>query len=119
MPNRILGDSELKNANALLETVRLCLKELGGEDNELLFAYRRKIYKELTYDERGKLGHRRKLKEKKWKEQRGICALCPEPLPESGAELDRIRAADGYTSQNTRLIHHECHRKQQAARRFT
>ncbi|HXM00220.1 MAG TPA: hypothetical protein VN932_09835 [Rhizomicrobium sp.] len=54
----------------------------------------------------------------KWIAQNGICALCPEKLPEKEAELDRIDPYSGYTPENTRLIHHACHRKQQAERGF-
>ena len=52
MPNRTLSPNELLNANALLVEVRARLKALAGGNSALLFAYRRKIYKELTYDER-------------------------------------------------------------------
>ena len=58
MPNRTLSPDELLNANELLEEVRARLTSLAGDDSTLLFAYRRKIYKELTYDERGKPAHR-------------------------------------------------------------
>jgi hypothetical protein len=73
-----------------------------------------KFSKELMYDERGKPMQRRKVKEQKWKEQRGKCAICSGDLPETEAELDRIEAALGYTRENTRLVHHACHRREQA-----
>ena len=55
--------------------------ELSNGDAGLLFALRRKIYKELTYDERTKPMARRKLKEQKRKEQGGLCPVCHRPLP--------------------------------------
>ena len=32
-------------------------------------------------------------------------------FPENGryAQLDRLKAQEGYTSENTRLVHHQCH----------
>ena len=62
MPNRTLSPDELLNVNAVLDEVRARLKSLSGDDSALLTAYRRKIYKELTYDERGKPTHRKTLK---------------------------------------------------------
>lgn len=52
---------------------------------------------------------RSKLKMKKWIEQKGICPVCSQLLPEKHADLDRIEAFLGYTPENTRLVHHECH----------
>ena len=49
MPNRQLTAEELTLANALLADVRARLEALSGGDRELLFAYRRKVFKELTY----------------------------------------------------------------------
>jgi hypothetical protein len=45
----------------------------------------------LSYQERGTPVHRRNLKRQKY------------------AELDRLKAHEGYTNKNTRLVHHECH----------
>lgn len=108
MANRRLTAEELIKARALLDEVRGKLVALSGEDKELLFAYRRKIYKELGYDERSKPTVRRALKDKKWKEQRGLCALCKKELPATYTVLDRLNAVDGYTVENTRLIHRDC-----------
>ena len=85
MPNRKLTADELAKANELLSTIRDRLAMLAGCDPALLFAYRRKIAKELTYDERGKPAHRRKLKESKRREQQGRCAACSRLLPQRGA----------------------------------
>lgn len=108
MANRRLTEKELVKVRALLNDIRAKLMKLSGNDKELLFAYRRKVFKELNYDERRKPMTRRALKGKKWKEQRGLCALCNEELPDSYTVLDRLNAVDGYTFENTRLIHQDC-----------
>lgn len=118
MANRQLTPEELESANTLLAEIRQKLVALSRGDKDLLFAYRRKIYKELTYDERSKPMVRRKLKEQKWKEQRGLCALCEKELPEKYTVLDRFNAADGYTKENTRLIHQECDVDYQASKGY-
>ena len=66
MPNRNLNSSELKRANGLLGEIRSRLLELAEGDPLLLFAYRRKVMKELGYDEGGKPMARRKIKILKW-----------------------------------------------------
>jgi len=108
MANRQLTAEELLLANTLLAEIRSRLEGLSHGDRDLLFAYRRKVFKELTYDERDKPSVRRKLKDQKWKEQRGLCALCGKDLPETYTVLDRLNAIDGYTKENTRLIHQAC-----------
>ena len=113
MANRQLSPDELAQANALLSEIRRKLEALSHGDKDLLFAYRRKVFKELTYDERDKPMVRRKLKDQKWKEQRGLCAICGKELPERYTVLDRMNAADGDTKENTRLIHQECDVKHQ------
>ncbi|HEV7509458.1 MAG TPA: hypothetical protein VGS07_31580 [Thermoanaerobaculia bacterium] len=118
MANRQLTPDELSRANALLVQIRGRLEELSGGDGDLLFAYRRKVYKELTYDERSKPMVRRKLKDQKWKLQRGLCAVCGKDLPEKYTVLDRLNAADGYTLENTRLIHQECDVAHQTSKRY-
>jgi hypothetical protein len=119
MPNRRLSSGELVLANALLENIRVRLRELAGDDPDLLFAYRRKVYKELIYDERSKPMARQRLKTLKRKEQGGMCPLCNEPLPASYCVLDRFVAAAGYNSDNTRLICPECDVKTQSSRGYT
>jgi hypothetical protein len=108
MPNRRLTAEEMRKAHKLLDEIRAKLERLSAGDRELLFAYRRKIYKHLTYDERSSPMARRKVKAQKRAEQEGLCAICRKPLPEKYAVLDRFNAVDGYTVENTRLIHPEC-----------
>jgi hypothetical protein len=119
MPNRNLNADELKIASALLADIRKRLGELAAGDPLLLFAYRRKVMKELGYDERGTPMARRKLKALKWEKQEGKCAHCSELLPLKYSELDRKNAPDGYTSENTDLVHAKCHQARQAAKRYT
>lgn len=119
MPNRNLNSDELKFANELLKEIRQRLMHLAAGDPLLLFAYRRKIVKELGYDERGKPGVRGKLKALKWGLQHGMCAHCGKELPLKYSELDRKNAADGYTPENTDLVHANCHQARQAAKGYT
>ncbi len=119
MPNRNLDPEELKHANKLLSEIRGRLEALAGGDDLLLFAYRRKIAKELQYDERGKPGARKKLKLLKWALQDRKCAECGLEMPVEYSELDRKVAADGYTQVNTELVHAQCHQKRQATKGYT
>lgn len=119
MANRQLTPEELAIANALLAEIRDKLEGLSQGDKELLFAYRRKVFKELTYDERDKPSVRRKLKDQKWKEQRGLCALCGKDLPVRYTVLDRLVASAGYTPENTRLIHQDCDVKHQESKGYS
>lgn len=119
MPNRRLTPEELVLANDLLAEIRTRLDGLSGGDRDLLFAYRRKIYKELIYDERDKPMVRRRLKKEKHREQGGICPACGEALPDTYTVLDRLNAVDGYTTANTRLIHQACDIKIQQERGYT
>ena len=107
-----------KKAQAILENVRIEIARAGEKDPNLAWAIRRYVYIRLQHDERGKPAQRRILKLKKMVEQNGKCALCGEILPEQGAELDRFDAMKGYTRENTRLLCHTCHRKEQAQRGF-
>lgn len=116
--SRQLDQDELIKANILLDEIRTNLEKLSGGDKSLLFAYRRKIFKELTYDERGKPNYRRKLKKLKRTEQNIICPLCNKELPEKYTVLDRFKAEDGYTVDNTRLIHQKCDYEEQQKLNF-
>jgi hypothetical protein len=117
--NRNLSPDELKHANELLAEIRERLTGLAGGDPLALFAYRRKVMKELQYDERGKPGERAKLKALKWGQQNGRCAHCGDELPLKYSELDRKNAPDGYTIDNTELVHAKCHQSLQAAKGYT
>lgn len=105
----------------LLAKVRRSLSEISGGDSALLFAYRRKLAKELQYDERGKPAQRRSLKRRKLAAQKGRCANCGSMLPPlgKGSVLDRAEAIIGYNESNTRLICRECDDNVQRERAFT
>ena len=118
MPDRNLTAIELEQANKLLAEIRGRLDALAGDDMRLLFAYRRKVAKELGYDERGRPADRNKIKRAKWQEQKGLCAECHEELPLRYSELDRRDAAEGYTMENTELVHAKCHHARQAAKDY-
>lgn len=118
MANRFLNDAELEQANELLNEIRARLAKLSRADPELLFAYRRKIAKELGYDERSKPPVRRKLKALKRQRQSNLCPLCRKELPDRYAVLDRFVASKGYTEDNTRLICRDCDSKTQAERGY-
>ena len=119
MPNRRLSEIELCDVfRPLLDQTRVRLRELSGGDEQFHWALRRKLAKELTYDERGKPGQRKQLKAYKRGEQKGRCAECGLELPETNVVLDRIEAMAGYTPENTRLICKECDFKLQASRGF-
>ncbi len=118
MPNRMLTAAERDLAQSLLNRLRADLEDLSSGNPDLLFAYRRKIYKELTYDERGTPAMHKALKRAKYQEQLGLCAICRNPLPERYAVLDRFEAAKGYTVENIRLIHSNCDITTQAERRY-
>ena len=120
-PTRKLSEPELEKARVLLDRMRISLKELSGDDPELLFAYRRKLAKELQYDERSKPTQRKSLKRRKLISQDGKCAICGNPLPPAalGSVLDRLNAMDGYTDVNTRLLCRDCDLKTRRERAFT
>jgi len=113
-----LSEEDRVKAIAILEQLRARIIEVAGQDRERLFQLRRYILKRLEFDERGTPTQRKKLKDQKWKSQRGLCALCQEKLPERGAELDRFRAIEGYTAENTQLLCHPCHEKAAQERGF-
>jgi hypothetical protein len=106
--NRRLTDSELASANLLLDGVRQNISDLAGNDRELAWALRRKISKELSYDERGKPMQRKLLKVRLRGKQGDRCASCGSDLPTRGAVLDRLEAMGGYTEANTRLLCPDC-----------
>lgn len=120
MTNRRLSDDERETlALPLIAKVRELLLELAAGDLELHWALRRKLAKELMYDERSKPTQRRDLKEKKRREQNNRCANCSCDLPLKNVVLDRFAAMKGYTFENTRLLCRDCDYKIQQARRFT
>lgn len=118
MPNRQLNAEELQVARKIFADVkRLILKSAGG-DEELAWAIRRKVTKELGYAERGGPNERRKLKTFMRLQQKNLCAACGFELPIRGPVLDRLEAMKGYKEGNVRVICHDCDRRIQEERGF-
>lgn len=103
----------------LFKKIKEELDVLSAGDPDLLFALRRKLVKDLGYLERGVPMMRVRLKAQKMKEQEGLCAVCGKALPEKGSELDRFEAKLGYTPENTRLVHHDCHIEDQSKKKYS
>lgn len=110
-----LSEEDRQKALAILEQTRALIDAAAAADPELRFGLRRYILKRLEFDERGTPTQRRKLKDLKRRFQRGLCFECAQPLPATGAELHRLRAIDGYTEANTRLLCRSCHARAQQA----
>ena len=118
MPNRRLTPPEIASLKELQDVTVAALQFLAGDDAELLFALRRRLYTRLMHLERGTPMHRTKLKRLKWKAQGEKCAICDKAMEQKGSELDRFKASDGYTVENTRLVHYECHVADQGAKGY-
>lgn len=118
MPSRRLTKDEAAKADVLLDTVKAMVTDAAGGDPVLLFALRRRLFIRLMYWERGTPAERTKLKAVKHRAQGGLCAICGELMDVKGSELDRSDPVDGYTIDNTRLVHHSCHRRDQEAKGF-
>jgi hypothetical protein len=114
-----LTDEQLTTIREILDRVRTDLTALAGSDQNTLHHARRYLMKRLEFDERGTPADRNKLKLTLMAVQQGKCTSCNEPLPPRGSELDRKDPVLGYTEENCKLIHHECHRKAQAAKNFS
>jgi len=118
MPNPQLSKSQLQQAKELLDEIRGKIKALANNDRELIFAFRRKVRKELMYDERSTPIQRRKLKDLMWKKQKGICPECGNKLPLKYSVLDREEAIKGYVENNVELICPDCDKKRQRGRGY-
>ena len=118
MPNRRLTEPELEWAGELLKEISDSLGERSGGDADLLFALRRKIFKELIYAERKRPMERVKLKRDTRALQNDRCAICQNPLPPSYTVLDQLEAARGYVPGNVRVLCEQCDRAIQMKRRY-
>lgn len=119
MANRQLSADEINRLfNPLIADIRKLLVSLSNGDRALLWALRRKLFKELAYDERGKPMQRRRLKDQKRVEQDNRCAECGCSLPAKYTVLDRKVAMDGYTTENTRLLCVPCDSRLQKERGY-
>ncbi len=118
MSNPQLNKIQISKAKKLLEVIRKEIEKLANNDIKLVFAFRRKIYKELTYDERGTPMERKKLKDLLRKKQNGFCFECKNVLPKKGTVLDRIKAVKRYNEKNVNLICPDCDKKIQEKRNY-
>jgi rRNA maturation protein Nop10 len=118
MPNRRLDPGELERAREILAAVRKMLHDSAAGDMRLLFALRRKISKELVYDERTPPMARRRLKALKRTEQGGLCPECGNALPARYSVLDRVEAERRYVAEHVRLICQPCDQRTQQARGY-
>jgi hypothetical protein len=114
-----LTDEQLVAVREILDRVRTELATLAGGDQKTLHHARRYLMKRLEFDERSRPSDRKDVKLALMAKQQGKCAICGDPLPAKGSELDRKEAVLGYTEDNCRLVHHDCHRKAQAAKNFS
>src|SRR5437879_3356607 len=119
LPTRKLTNEELERLfRPLIGSIRTSLLKLTEGDPALLFALRRKLAKELIYDERSKPDKRQRLKRQKRRDQGGRCAICNGALPERGSILDRNDAMKGYIRENVRLVCPSCDLKGQVEKGF-
>lgn len=81
MANRRLIEDERQALLPLLTKVRQQLIGLAGDDTELHWALRRRLWNQLQYDERLKPQYRAALTKKKRAEQNGSCNVSKQPLP--------------------------------------
>lgn len=116
--HRTLDETELATARALLSDIRALIDTAAGTDERLRFALNRKVYKELSYDERGKPNARQSLKARMVKAQDGHCAGCAKPLPDNDTVLDRLSADAGYVEGNVRVLCRPCDLAIQRGRGF-
>ena len=108
-----MSDKQRAAGQKILALVRGAIDLASDGDAELSWRLRRYVYIRMMYEERGNPAQRKKLKIAKIEAQKGKCAMCGKLLPKIGAELDRIDQLAGYTPDNTRLLCHWCHRKDQ------
>ncbi|MEQ1905715.1 MAG: hypothetical protein ABL888_16120 [Pirellulaceae bacterium] len=120
MPNPKLSEEQRNTLFApLIREVRALMADAADGDTEIYWALRRKLYKELSYDERGKPSRRKALKKRLHKSQNGTCPHCGFALPETGSVNDRTVAVGGYTDENVTLICPTCDVHRQQTRGYT
>jgi hypothetical protein len=116
---RKLSTDELTTVfRPILDQVRLILLRASNGDSQFHWALRRKLAKELVYDEREKPAKRKRLKRQKRRQQGDKCQNCRLELPQRGAVLDRLDAMKGYTLENTRLLCPRCDLELQVSRGY-
>ena len=114
-----LPDEVLNTVREVLDRVRAELNVLSKGDAKTLHHARRYLMKRLEFDERSRPADRNKLKLTLMAKQQGKCPDCGEQLPPRDSELDRTDPVLGYTEENCKLVHHDCHRKAQALKGYS
>lgn len=103
-----LTPEQMKQADELFARLKADLLALSNGDDDLLFNFRRQMYKGLMYDERGTPLARQRLKKATWLKQEYKCAVCGLELPFEGSELERLYAPKGFVEGNVKVVHHAC-----------
>src|SRR6266700_3600208 len=91
-----LQGKQLYLAQGIVTKLRGQLAQVSAGDQRFLFSLRRYIRIRLEHDERGRPADRRKVKLARAISQRGLCAICKEPISKE-AELDILDPEQGYT----------------------
>jgi hypothetical protein len=110
MANPTLNEEQRKIAMEIVAGVSARLHALAAGDESLLFAYIRKVSKQLVYLERDSPSKRKRVKKKVWKSQHELCAECKQPLELRYSIADRIDAVKRYIPENLEIIHDACNR---------
>lgn len=119
MANPTLNEKQRKKYfDPLFRLIKKRIKNLAVHNPDVAWALQRKLWKEISYLERGKPCARKKLKWQKWKSQGRKCSFCRKGLLLPNSILDRFKATKGYTSKNARVIHSKCDRALQKKRKF-
>ena len=113
-----LSESELEQAWKLIEEVKDKLQALAQGDPRRLFAFRRKVYKELVYEERSTPMKRRALRARLHTAQGGVCFVCKKTHEAGFMVLDRVDPVLGYVDTNVELVCSDCDRQRQTERGF-
>jgi len=115
--NRRLSEAERVHAHQILEGVRLLINGCEGRQSAYVGFAAIRLCPPLS-----RRAEQTDAKEAAQAEQddfsEGPLCRMRQGTAKRGSELDRVNAMDGYTEQNTRLVHHECHVKSQEEKGF-
>src|ERR1700744_4975982 len=103
-----LNEHDRQKAEELLVELRARLSQMAEGDASRCARLAAYLADQLAYTPEAEALRRERLIEEKHTQQRGLCANCEEDLPVQGAELHRMRAADGDTPENTSLLCPHC-----------
>ncbi|MHB8634319.1 MAG: hypothetical protein ACYDBQ_10230 [Thermoplasmatota archaeon] len=118
MANRTLDEAQRKQAMEIVASVTERVNQLAAGDEELAFAFIRKVSKELVYVERDSPSKRKRIKRKVWKAQDKKCRECLLGLEFRYSVADRTDAMKGYVEGNIELIHAECDKRRQERKAY-